>query len=137
MRLNNPRLLSQKKKSLKKKRNPIMQNLPRPRKKRKGKKRTKRNFNETRIGFLLEHQTPLEYRILLEASGVLAPTADLIETISYASLDPFFRTDEFRQALMEYRQVGLYPKYRTKTNINKELDYIKYRRRKAASLKNY
>lgn len=114
-----------------------MQNLPRPRKKRKGKKRTKRNFNETRIGFLLEHQTPLEYRILLEASGVLAPTADLIETISYASLDPFFRTDEFRQALMEYRQVGLYPKYRTKTNINKELDYIKYRRRKATSLKNY
>ena len=97
------------------------------------KSKQRRKFNETHIGYLLEHITPLEYRLILEAGGV-APPPDLIEALSYSSLDPFFRTDEFRQALMEYRKTGLRPFKALKPNANKELYYIRLRQRKAKEL---
>ncbi len=102
--------------------------MSRKKKETRGRKKKRRSFLETRIGFLLAHKTPLEYRLLIEASGVSAPNADLIEAISYVSLDPFFKTTTFRWALIEYRKSGLYPPYFVKPNVDKELRYIKYRR---------
>jgi hypothetical protein len=34
------------------------------------------------------------------------PDADLIEAISYSSINPYFRTVSFRKALIKYRQRG-------------------------------
>ena len=85
----------------------------RPRKvrtpKKVGRKRIKREFSETKVGHYLKHEAPLEYELILDASGASsAPTADLIEAIGYASINLLFRKPKFRVALIEYRKYGLY-----------------------------
>jgi hypothetical protein len=54
-----------------------------------------------------------------------APSADFIEIIGYASLNPLFRKPKFRKSLIEYRKTGLYPKYVQKSNPKLELYYKK------------
>lgn len=94
---------------------------------RKKSKQTIR-FNETQLGYLLERLAPLEYRILLEAGGA-SPSPNLIEAVSYSSLNMFFRSDEFRQALIEYRKTGTKPLKPVKINLQKELYYTRMRRK--------
>lgn len=113
----------------------LMQNqkhLP-SKKKKVGRKKIKRSFPETFIGFVLAHRTPLEYRLILEASGDSAPSADLIEAVSYASLDPYFRSAEFRKALLSYRRTGLYTKP-IRTSLERELYFIRFRRERIKQL---
>lgn len=100
----------------------------RPRSKRKRKLKQKSSFVETKLGYLISRTAPLEYSIILEVSGDCAPSADMIEALSYVSLDPIFRTADFRLALMEYRKTGLRPPRVVKPVVSKELKYIKYRR---------
>lgn len=77
--------------------------------KKRGRKRKRRAFEETKLGFLLKHEAPLEYRLIMEVNGRM-PTAELIEAIGYASINLLFRKPKFRRALIEYRRRGLYVK---------------------------
>lgn len=94
--------------------------IGRPRKKKRkkpkkpmGRKRIKRTFDETFLGCLLKYEAPIEYKLIMDAQGELqAPSADFIETISYASINPLFRKAKFRRALIYYRQRGIYAKHR-------------------------
>lgn len=102
-------------------------NVPPTKRKKPGRKKKRRSFTETRVGYFLSRITPLEYRILLEASGDFAPSADLIERVAYASLHPFFKTPKFRKALIEYRKTGLYPQTVIKPLPDREVRYIHLR----------
>lgn len=65
-----------------------------PQKARKTKGTQPENFDQTRIGFLMKHEVPIEYKLLMEVSDFLkihAPSPELIEAISYASDDIFFK----------------------------------------------
>lgn len=99
--------------------------------KKRGRKRKKRAFEETRVGFLLQHEAPLEYELIINVSGTIcAPSADLIESIGYASINPLFKKPKFRRALIEYRKHGLYVTPR-KCRPETELFYIRMRQRNA------
>lgn len=104
------------------------QKKSKPRKKL-GRKRIKRQFDETRVGYFLKLEAPLEYNLIMEVSGnVSAPSADLIEAIGYASLNLLFKKPKFRRALIEYRKNGLYAGDPKKSCVEKELYYISVRK---------
>lgn len=65
---------------------------------RKTKGYSLKRFDQTRIGFLLAHEVPIEYKLLMETVKSLklsSPSAELIEAIAYASNDPFFAKQNF------------------------------------------
>lgn len=106
---------------------------------KKKKRHKKRKFSETRLGFMLAHEVPFEYQLILNTSRLMKmpyPTAQLIEAISYASPEPFFRKQKFWRCLMDYRKYGLNTPYIVKTNITKELYYIHIRMKKLMKTKN-
>lgn len=103
--------------------------------KSRGRKRKKRTFDETRIGFFLKHEAPLEYDLIYnQMCGKGAPTADLIEQVGYSSFNPLFKKPKFRRALIEYRQYGLYCGKPISSDAKTEMYYIQLRR--AANRKN-
>lgn len=67
--------------------------------------RIKRKFEETDIGSWLKLKAPLEYMVIVAAGGN-EPLAELIESVGYASDNPYFRTVCFRRALIKYRKNG-------------------------------
>ena len=78
-------------------------------------------------------KVPIEYKLLMEVSDFLkihAPSPELIEAISYASDDIFFKKAKFWRCLMDYKKYGLRPPYSIHTNANKELYYIHIRFKK-------
>jgi hypothetical protein len=78
-------------------------------------------------------EVPIEYKLLMEVSDFLkihAPSPELIEAISYASDDIFFKKAKFWRCLMDYKKYGLRPPYSIHTNANKELYYIHIRFKK-------
>lgn len=80
--------------------------------KKRGKKRIPRQFDEVPLGYYLRLYAPLEYDLILntvQSNG--APDADLIEAVSYSSTNPFFRGDQFRQALITYRNEGCFAEH--------------------------
>ena len=80
-------------------------------KKRKVKKvrGIKRTFDDTKVGHFLKYEAPLEYELLINSMGAgKAPSADMIEMVGYASINPLFKKPKFRRALIEYRKKGLY-----------------------------
>lgn len=114
---NSEKLIKQNKKKRKKPRRKV------------GRKRIKRQFDETRVGYFLRLEAPLEYNLIMEVSGtVSAPSADLIEAIGYASLNLLFKKPKFRRALIEYRKNGLYAGDPKKSCVEKELYYISVRK---------
>ena len=109
----------------------IKQNKKKRKKPRRkvGRKRIKRQFDETRVGYFLRLEAPLEYNLIMEVSGtVSAPSADLIEAIGYASINLLFKKPKFRRALIEYRKNGLYAGDPKKSCVEKELYYISVRK---------
>lgn len=75
--------------------------------KKRGPKPIHRKFEQTRIGWHLRVKAPLEYDMIMKITGRLNdPDPDLIEAISYSSIQPFFRTPMFRRMLIEYRNKG-------------------------------
>lgn len=117
-----------------------LQTAPKPKKSRKGKphkkrKRKKRQFDETRVGHFLKHEAPLEYSLIMEAGGtVSAPSADLIEAIGYASINPLFKKPKFRKALIDYRKNGLHTGQPHKSNARVEMFYCKVRQHTAQKM---
>ena len=64
-------------------------------------------FEKTRLGWLLKYDAPIEYRVIMDATKSGLPTAEMVELVSYTSLNPIFRTAQFRYALIDYRLYGL------------------------------
>lgn len=96
-----------------------------------------KQFEETRIGFFLQHEVPVEYKLLKEVTEQMKlryPPAELIEAISYSSNDPFFRKQKFWRSLIEYKQYGCRPRFAIVTDAQKELYYIRRRLKKVCSL---
>lgn len=100
---------------------------------RKPKGYSLKKFDETRIGFLMKHEAPIEYKLLMDVCEFLKyskPPPELIEHIGYASQDTFFRKTKYWRCLKDYRKYGLRPPYAVVTNKNKELYYIHIRMNK-------
>ena len=70
----------------------------------------------------------MEYDLIMDVSGGREPNADLVESISYASLNPLFRKAKFRRALIEYRKFGCHTHHPKKTSIKTEIRYLKMRK---------
>ena len=81
----------------------------------------------------MQHEVPVEYKLLMEVSDFLkirAPSPELIEAIRYASNDTFFKKTKFWRCLIDYKRHGLRPPYNIQTDANKELYYIHLRFKK-------
>lgn len=97
-------------------------------KKKPGRKAIRRKFEETRLGHLLKLEAPTEFDLIVTLGGSSAPSADLIEQLSYASLNPLFRKAKFRKGLIEYRKTGLYCGKPRQITPQIESYYIKLRK---------
>lgn len=96
---------------------------------RKKKKSKRREFYETRLGYFIQHEAPLEYDIIMEVSGGCEPNVDMIEALGYASLNPLFRKAKFRRALIEYRKKGCHTHHPKQADAITEFLYIQKRRK--------
>jgi len=96
---------------------------------RKKKKSKRREFYETRLGYFIQHEAPLEYDIIMEVSGGYEPNVDMIEALGYASLNPLFRKSKFRRALIEYRKMGCHTHHPKQADAITEFTYIQRRRK--------
>ncbi len=96
---------------------------------RKKKKSKRREFYETRLGYFIQHEAPLEYGIIMDVSGGYEPNVDMIEALGYASLNPLFRKAKFRRALIEYRKKGCHTHHPKQATAITEFLYIQKRRR--------
>ena len=110
--------------------------FPRPRKRKRKPPRNpnegkiKYKFEETKVGYYLKYEAPLEYELIMKAYGSgKAPSAVLIEQIGYSSLNPLFKKPKFRKALIEYRKHGLYCGKPMKGDVKTELFYMRIRQR--------
>lgn len=111
-------------------RKPKEERRKRKKRRRTGPKKKKlREFHETRLGYFIQHEAPLEYNIIMEVSGGREPNPDMIEGISYASLNPFFKKPKFRRALIEYRKNGCHTNFPKKADAKIEMLYIQKRRK--------
>ena len=61
---------------------------------------------------------------LLETDRKLV-NAQLIENLAYSSDNIFFKTEEFRKALVEFKRYGLSQKALHEIDIDEEIDEIK------------
>ena len=117
----------------------MMQTELKPKKKRRRKHRKKvgrprgyrpKKFEQTRIGFFLQHEVPIEYQLLKEVTEQMRlryPPAELIEALCYSSDDMFFHKAKFWRCLIEYKRFGCRPRFAISTNARKELYYIRKR----------
>lgn len=95
---------------------------------RKKKKSKRREFYETRLGYFIQHEAPLEYDIIMKVSGGCEPNVDMIEALGYASLNPLFRKAKFRRALIEYRKRGCHTHHPKQATAITEFLYIQKHR---------
>lgn len=67
-------------------------------------------FEETKLGFLLKYETPLEYELIINSipfNPFPEPPIEVIEIVTRASKDPTFKKGKFFRYLEEYRIHGL------------------------------
>lgn len=89
---------------------------PIPRQTVKRKRRKKRKpipinrcrFESTEIGFLLKRYCIVEYNLIysIAKENHIKINADIIERVSYASDNPFFKSNAYRLALLSFRVNG-------------------------------
>lgn len=69
--------------------------------------RKKRQFEETKLGFLLKYEAPIEYELIMSStprSVFPEPKIKVIEAITLASPSPVFQKNKFFRYLEEYRK---------------------------------
>ena len=72
-----------------------------------------RPFEQTRLGFFLKYEAPIEYELIMRSTPQSAfpkPSIHLIETIAIASHNPVFKKNKYFKYLQEYKEKGLYMK---------------------------
>ena len=74
--------------------------------KKRGRKKLIRPFELVAFGRSLLLHAPLEYDMIMMATGGEAPSPDFVEEIGYSSLNPYFRSPIFRRLLIQYRKNG-------------------------------
>lgn len=75
--------------------------------------RKQRQFEQTRLGFFLKYEAPIEYELIMRSTPQSAfpkPSIHLIETIAIASHNPVFKKNKYFKYLQEYKDKGLYMK---------------------------
>lgn len=90
-------------------------------------------FVETRLGFMIKHEAPVIFNIImnLTPNGVFPePSCELIRLVCKASRDPSFKKAKFRRYLSEYETSGLYCKRGKKITPTRKLYYEAIRKRK-------
>lgn len=90
-------------------------------------------FEETRLGFMIRHEAPAVFTIIMNltpSSAFPAPSCELIKLVCRASRDPSFKKAKFRRYLSEYETTGLYCKRGKKLTPNRKLYYETIRKRK-------
>ena len=133
IQLPEPRPLEELRKSNK----PILRNPPRKKNKRRKKAKAKRQrierctFEQTPIGYLIKHECPIEWQFIndVKLTGGLTITADFLESFSYMSDNPIFRTERFRRALVDFREYGYVTPNKKEFDVDDELRLIKDRLR--------
>lgn len=69
------------------------------------------HFSQTRLGFMMKYETPLEYNILMKKADVsnyfYEPPIAQIKLLASASEDPSFKKPKFKKYLEEYEKDGL------------------------------
>lgn len=70
----------------------------------------KRHFVETRLGFFLRYEAPIEYSVIMVGQPKVFPEPDivLIEAVASISDDESFNKKKFKKYLDEYRNNGIY-----------------------------
>ena len=90
-------------------------------------------FTETKLGFFLKHETPLEYSILesLIPPGIFSyPPIAAIECVANSSLDPSFKKPKFEAYLNEFKEKGICCGRARKMTPEKEKYYARIRKTK-------
>jgi hypothetical protein len=90
-------------------------------------------FEETRLGFMIKHEAPVVFNIIMNlTSGSIfpAPSCELIKLVCGASRDPSFKKAKFRRYLSEYETTGLYCKRGKELTPNRKLYYETIRKKK-------
>lgn len=90
-------------------------------------------FEETRLGFMIKHEAPVVFHIIMNLtphSTFPEPSCELIRLVCKASRDSSFKKAKFRRYLSEYETTGLYCKRGKKTTSNRKLYYAAIRKRK-------
>ena len=68
--------------------------------------RKKRHFDETKLGFFLKYEAPIEYELIMSSTpkGTFPePTIKIIEAITLASPNPVFQKNKFYRYMDEYK----------------------------------
>lgn len=90
-------------------------------------------FEETRLGFMIKHEAPVVFNVIINLTpgGVFpAPSCELIKLVCKASRDPSFKKAKFRRYLSEYETTGLYCKRGKKLTPSRKSYYETIRKRK-------
>lgn len=90
-------------------------------------------FSETKLGFMLKYETPVEYDLIIEhtqGGEKGEPTVAIIETIASASTDPSFKKEKFKRYLDLYKAKGLYIGRAKKMTDERKVYYEKIRKTK-------
>ena len=90
-------------------------------------------FEETKLGFMLKHEVPVVYQIIMNSlpKGELSsPTPQLIFTVCKASKDPSFQKPKFFRYLEQYRVQGIYCKRAKRLTPERKQYYERIRQKK-------
>lgn len=90
-------------------------------------------FEETRLGFMIKHEAPVVFNIIMNLtpnSVFQAPSCELIKIVCKASRDSSFKKAKFHRYLSEYESTGLYCKRGKKLTSKRKLYYETIRKRK-------
>lgn len=71
----------------------------------------KRQFEETKLGFLLKYEAPIEYELIMSStpkSIFPEPSIKVIEAITLASPNPVFQKNKFFRYLEDYKKNKLF-----------------------------
>ena len=69
-----------------------------------------RKFEETKLGFFLKYEAPIEYELIMRSTPLSPhpkPSIHLIETIAIASHNPVFEKNKYFKYLQLYKETGL------------------------------
>lgn len=96
----------------------------------------KYKFEETKLGFMLKHETPVVYSILMNTlirTSCSEPPVEVIEVVCRASKDNSFVKPKFRRYLKEYALFGLYCHRAKRMTPEREIYYKRIRDTKIAT----
>lgn len=90
-------------------------------------------FEETKLGFMLKHEIPVVYTILMNSipkGEVSSPSPSLIFKVCKASKDPSFKKNKFFRYFEEYKKYGLYCKRGKRLTPERRIYYERLRKKK-------